>query len=78
MDDDGFASVRDLDLLGGGDEEVLQVALHVGLDLKVENCLRNLLLEGVRLRVALFDNFLSRCEHSEEANSQSTNHEKSD
>ena len=40
VDDDGLPVVRHLNLLGRGDEQVLQVRLHVRLNLQIEDGLQ--------------------------------------
>lgn len=53
MDDDSLAASADIDLGGGGDEQVLKVSLHIGLDLEVEDGSSHKLLESIGLAATL-------------------------
>ena len=53
-DDDGLLAA-DLDLLGGGDVQLAQLGLEVGVDLEVEEGLRDRLLELVGLLAVQLD-----------------------
>jgi hypothetical protein len=53
VDDDSLAASADIDLRGGGDEQVLKVSLHVGLNLEVEDGTSHELLKSIGLGTTL-------------------------
>jgi len=59
VDDDSLAAVTDINLLRGGDEKILQVGLHVGLDLKVEDGTSHELLKSIGLGTTLLEDLVA-------------------
>ena len=59
VDDDSLAASANVDLGSAVDEEVLEVSLHVGLDLEVEDGASHQLLEGVGLGPALLEDLVA-------------------
>ena len=55
-DDDGLLAPAAVDLLGGGDVELPQLGLQVGVDLEVQQGLADPLLNLVRLLIVGLDN----------------------
>ena len=55
-DDDGLLAPAAVDLLGGGDVELPQLGLQVGVDLEVQQGLADPLLDLVRLLIVRLDN----------------------
>ena len=65
-DYDGFLASSALHLLGGGDVQLPQGGLKVRVDLQVQNCLRDLLLNLIRFRIMRLDNLAACKSHASE------------
>ena len=55
-DDDGLLSPTTVNLLGCGDVQLSELGLQVAVDLQVEQCLADLLLDLIRLLISSLDN----------------------